>query len=281
MLTNVLQKLGQLAESGEISDFEIDASQFSPQEREAAGLLRQALKKHRAAVEHDLIKYRLTNEALGIAHWDMDVINGDPVNPANPFNWSREFRRMLGFSNESDFPNKLSSWSNRLHPEDKERTLHALEAHLTDATGKTPYDLEYRLLTKNGEYRNFRAVGLTLRDDSGVPLHVAGALEDITDSVHQQEMLENILNTVDSYIYVSDLETDEMLFVNRKMMGDYGLEESYKGEKCWKRLQENQRGRCPWHPPPFSTEVKEKVKLYLCPQRPVQDRPRDRMAGRP
>ncbi|MDR0443377.1 MAG: response regulator [Treponema sp.] len=139
--------------------------------------------------EYDLMKYRLTSDALGIAHWDMDVVDGDPINPNNQFTWSQEFRDMLRFNDEHDFPNILSSWSDRLHPEDKERTLNAFEAHIIDRTGKTPYDLEYRLLLKNGEYRWFRAFGTTLRNETGIPIRVAGALMDIEEEKQTKNQL--------------------------------------------------------------------------------------------
>ncbi|MDR1693529.1 MAG: PAS domain-containing protein, partial [Oscillospiraceae bacterium] len=196
--------------------------------------------------EYDLIKYKLTSNALGIAHWDMDVVFGDPVNPDNIFSWSQEFRHLIGFAGEEDFPNLLSSWSNRLHPDDKERVMGAFTAHITDVTGQTPYNLEYRLMTKRGEYRHFRAVGLTLRDGSGRPLKVAGALEDITERIRQQEMLGNILNAMDTYIYITDLETDEILFISKKMITDFHLGAGAEGEKCWRLLQFGQSGRCPW-----------------------------------
>jgi diguanylate cyclase (GGDEF)-like protein len=109
-------------------------------------------------------------------------VSGDPVNPKNKFTWSQEFRNMLGFDVEGDFPNVLHSWSDRLHPDDKERTLTAFEAHIADRTGNTPYDIEYRLMLKTGEYRYFRAFGETLRGDAGIPLRVAGALQDIDES---------------------------------------------------------------------------------------------------
>ena len=37
------------------------------------------------ATEYDLMKYKLTSDALGIALWDMDVVSTDPVNPDNKF----------------------------------------------------------------------------------------------------------------------------------------------------------------------------------------------------
>jgi PAS domain S-box-containing protein len=128
----------------------------------------------------------------------MDVINGDPINPNNQFTWSNEFRKMIGFTNEQDFPNLLSSWSERLHPEDKERTLNSFAAHLTDHSGKTPYNLIYRLKLKDSTYRHFHAFGAVMRDGNGVPLRVAGALEDIHDSVLTQEKLNKELENMAS-----------------------------------------------------------------------------------
>jgi len=127
-----------------------------------------------------LSKLNLMIKATRIGLWDMKVINSDPVNPENPFIWSNEFRHMLGYSDEKDFPNILSSWSNLLHHDDKERTLKAFAKHLLDKSGKTPYDLEYRLLKKDGEYSYYRASGETIRDEDGNAIHVAGALMDIT-----------------------------------------------------------------------------------------------------
>jgi PAS domain S-box-containing protein len=124
-------------------------------------------------------RYELMIEAAGIGLWDMDVVADDPVNPDNEFQWSQEFRHMLGYTDERDFPNILSSWASRLHPDDVDRTVTAFLNHLNDRTGRTPYNIEYRLQLKTGEYRWFIATGATSRDRSGIPLRVAGALRDI------------------------------------------------------------------------------------------------------
>jgi PAS domain S-box-containing protein len=132
--------------------------------------------------ELQLAKLNLVVKATKIALWDMEVVQDDPVNPDNTFVWSQEFRHMLGYTDENDFPNKLSSWSNLLHPEDKERSLNAFAAHMLDKTGKTPYDVEYRLLRKTGEYAFYRASGESIRRKDGSAVRVAGALMDITDT---------------------------------------------------------------------------------------------------
>jgi PAS domain-containing protein len=147
--------------------------------RAEVAALREELADLRARSSAEIERYALMIEAAGIGLWDMDVVADDPVNPDNEFQWSAEFRQMLGFNDERDFPNVLSSWASRLHPDDVERTVTAFLGHLNDRTGRTPYNIEYRLQLKNGGYRWFIATGATKRDRSGVPLRVAGALRDI------------------------------------------------------------------------------------------------------
>jgi PAS domain S-box-containing protein len=149
--------------------------------------MRIIIDEHQAALEYDLMKYKLTSRALGIAHWDMVLTNEDPLSPENITTYSDEFRAMLGFSGEEDFPNLLSSWGNQLAPEDFNWVLRAFLDHLNDRTGKTPFDLEYPLLLKNGETRYFHAFGSTVRDKYGGPVRIAGAMEDITERKRQEE----------------------------------------------------------------------------------------------
>lgn len=133
-----------------------------------------------------ITRFELAREMLSDGLWDMGVIAGDPVNPKNPFWWSPQFRKLLGYETVEEFPDVLESWSSRLHPEDKERSLNAFAAHLNDKSGKTPFDIEYRLKMKSGEYRWFRGRGQTRRDHHGSPLRVVGALADV-NLLHEQE----------------------------------------------------------------------------------------------
>lgn len=120
-----------------------------------------------------------SNIKMGL--WDMRVQSGDVANPDNPFEWSQDFRQMLGFENEQDFPNRLDSWSNLLHPDHKEVTLKAFEESLKDDSGMTVYDVEYQLSRKDGSYHWYRAAGDVERDADGAPLRIVGSLFDIGD----------------------------------------------------------------------------------------------------
>ncbi|QDD90211.1 methyl-accepting chemotaxis protein [Pseudomonas oryzihabitans] len=135
-------------------------------------------------------RFELVSQGSSEGLWDMEVVAGDPVNPRNAFWWSDQFRAMLGFRDERDFPNELGSWAKRLHPEDSAYVLDAFAAHMKDRSGQTPYDVQYRIALKSGEYRWVRATGATLRDERGVPLRVAGSLRDI----HEQRLRDQELD---------------------------------------------------------------------------------------
>nr|WP_046173471.1 PAS domain-containing methyl-accepting chemotaxis protein [Domibacillus indicus] len=171
-------KLRRLAKEGNLS-VRFDASLYGQEAGELAQNMNAVLEVMQAQYEDLSLRHSLVTEAIEVGLWDMTVVAGDPVNPDNAFVWSDEFRRMLGFRDEQDFPNVTSSWSSRIHPEDAGFSLQAFADHLHDHSGQTPYDIHYRLLLKNGEYRWFRATGATVRDKNGMPLRVVGALVDI------------------------------------------------------------------------------------------------------
>lgn len=156
-------------------------------------------KKERELLDTTLKRYEAIDGILAEGSWNMKVVGNDPLNPKNKFWWSQRFRELLGFNNEMDFPNVLSSWSDRLHPEDKDLTLEMFQAHILDSTDMTPFDIEYRLKKKDGNYAWFHAVGKTIRSDDGDPVLVAGAIEDITlKKSNKNELNDKISGMVDS-----------------------------------------------------------------------------------
>ena len=120
----------------------------------------------------------LMHEALGSGMWGMDF---DEEGKMTTVKWSPEFRKMIGYTDEKDFPNTLEAWSDRLHPDDREKVLQEYNDTIEDYSGQKTYDVEYRLQTKNGEWRWFHALGRLLRRENGVPLSYIGMFVDITD----------------------------------------------------------------------------------------------------
>jgi PAS domain-containing protein len=123
----------------------------------------------------------LLGRNAGVGLWDAMIHNGDPLHAESRWTWSGEFRRLIGFDRDdlSGFPNVVGSWADRLHPEDAPITFDAFMACLNDRSGRTGYDVTYRLKMRDGSYRWFRAVGGVGRDKNGVALRACGSLIDV------------------------------------------------------------------------------------------------------
>jgi PAS domain S-box-containing protein len=181
----------------------------------------------------DITEYRRVQEALRISEerlehvihgsndgfWDGRIPPNEPwYSPSTPIWYSPRVREMLGVS-EAEFPDMLESWIARLHPEDKEQTFAALEAHIER---RIPYDHEYRLLTKQGEYRWFRARGQGVWDEAGRLIRMAGSLQCITDRKRfeealrqSEELLRSIINNSTAVVYAKDADGRYLLVNSR------------------------------------------------------------------
>ena len=121
---------------------------------------------------------KILHEMLHSGMWTMDFNERGEMTDVF---WSDEFRRMLGYESEEDFPNVLESWSDLLPEDDRERVLKEYNDTISDYTGKKTYDVEYQLLTKDRGWRWFHAVGRPSRREDGSPVTYVGLFMDITD----------------------------------------------------------------------------------------------------
>ena len=125
--------------------------------------------------------------AMGSGLWSMEFDEkGEMVSCV----WSDDFRRMLGYENEEDFPNKLESWSELLHSKDKERVLREYWDTVRDYTGGKTYNVEYQLLTRKKGWRWFHAAGRLSRREDGSPITFVGLFVDIDEERRLKEQLE-------------------------------------------------------------------------------------------
>ncbi len=148
--------------------------------RERLEILRQ--------LEHETAALRMVNEIFSSGMWSMEF---NELSEMVSVNWSNEFREMLGYHDETDFPNVLESWSDLLYEEDKEHVMREFYGTIADYTGKKTYSVEYRLLTKDRGWRWFQAVGKLSRRKDGTPVTYVGIFVDIT----HQKLTDEALNT--------------------------------------------------------------------------------------
>ena len=127
------------------------------------------------------------HDAMGSGLWSMEFNEQAEMISCT---WTDVFRKMLGYENENDFPNRLESWSDLLHEEDKERIIKEYWDTVMDYTGEKTYDVEYRLLTRHAGWRWFHSAGRLSRREDGSPVTFTGLFVDIDVEKKLEEKLE-------------------------------------------------------------------------------------------
>ena len=97
---------------------------------------------------------------------------------------SGDLRAVIGFSHE-DVLDQPNLWAERLHPEDRDRTITAIEARRNSGSSS----IEYRWRCADGGYKHFLDQAVLLRDSEGRPIEFAGTLTDISEQRSLQTQL--------------------------------------------------------------------------------------------
>ena len=91
------------------------------------------------------------------------------------------------------------------------------------------YEREERWIRKDGQTEWISISVRLMRDISGQPLHFLPMIQNITDRKRIEEALRlsherflTVLDSIDATIYVVDMETYEILFMNQHMIQYYG-----------------------------------------------------------
>jgi len=104
--------------------------------------------------------------------------------PRSPDYVSGDLRAITGFAYE-EVAARPELWTERIHPDDRNRVLACLESRLK--TGR--FSIEYRWKCADGTYRHFLDQAVLLKDSEGNPFEFAGTLTDISE----QRLLESQL----------------------------------------------------------------------------------------
>ena len=143
--------------------------------------------------------------------WDWNLVTGFLY-------YSPRYQELLGYA-ENELQPVRDAFETHLHRDDRRVTMEALYAHFKQ---QAPYDVEYRLRTKLGEYRWFHARGKATFDPKGKPLRFTGSLRDISRRKQTEFALERTQNFLDAVIegipqplFVKDSQHRWVLFNQR------------------------------------------------------------------
>lgn len=111
--------------------------------------------------------------------WDWNIRTGEVF-------FSTRWKAMRGYE-AHELPNALDEWRSRIHPDDLERVLQAIDAYL-DRRCREYYE-EYRVQRKDGSYMWVLDRGVALWNEDGTPIRMAGSESDITERKRAEEAL--------------------------------------------------------------------------------------------
>lgn len=219
-----------------IADMELAESLFHLFAERAAAELerRQADRELREAA----LKYRIV--ADNTSNWEFWV------DPHGKFIYtSPSCQRITGHS-----PDEFLVDPDLLH-----RMLHAddkvlMENHNHDMRSDGNLgEVEFRIVHADGGLRWLHHVCQPMFDDTGTFLGRRGSNIDITarkeaeDALRTQfDQISTIFDALNALVYVSDLASDELLYLNRYGTSLFG--EGWRGKKCYEVLQSGQAGVC-------------------------------------
>lgn len=159
---------------------------------EFIGIITDITTAHNNVKELDISTKRhdAIDSILNEGSWSMNVIDGDIANPENPFWYSEQFRRLLGFKGEQDFPNVPSSYSDRIHEQDRDRVMEQILHHVRAGVHQAPLQMEFRIRHADGDYRWFCMTVTSVFNSAQKPVVVAATVLDVTEQKRSREIFE-------------------------------------------------------------------------------------------
>ena len=129
-----------------------------------------------AALRASEERYRLAEQATNDVLWDWNYLTGE-------FTWSSSAARV--FVNESEAPD-LAWWIDRIHVDDKERTLVAFDRAIEG--GAESWSGNYRMRRADGRYVDLLARAFIVRKNER-PVRIIGSWIDLTEMTSLQAQL--------------------------------------------------------------------------------------------
>ncbi len=135
--------------------------------------LERLVEERTSELQNSRRRFQLAIEGSQDGIWDWQPTEGKAY-------WSPRMFEQLGYeSNEIPVPKE--SFFDMMHPDDVAETTRRLNKHLHEGE---PYEVEFRLKKKSGDYRWFKSTGQAQWDEAGNPVRVVGSHEDI----HEKKM---------------------------------------------------------------------------------------------
>jgi two-component system sensor histidine kinase UhpB len=130
-------------------------------------------------------RFEAINNATNDAVWDHDLVTGETF-------YNNRLLLIFGYTKE-DVKNNESWWFDNIHPDDRDRVKNKIDKNLKDIAPL--WQDEYMFRCKDGTYKIVKDRSYIVRDITGKPLRLIGAMNDITNErTLQQEIVQEKLD---------------------------------------------------------------------------------------
>src|SRR6266404_4510572 len=160
-----------------------------------------------AALRESEAKLKQAQQLANIGYWERDLI-------ADRITWSKETSRILGLESFRGVPNQ-AQLREFIHPDDREHHQQILDEALQ---GGGLFDVEFRFVRPDGNMRFVHVRDEIERDESGKPIRMFGAVQDVTqrkqaeDAVREsQQLVRLVLETLPVGVAVTNRAGDIVL----------------------------------------------------------------------
>lgn len=150
-------------------------------------------------------RYTVVTKATNNIIWDWDF-------KKNKVSWGESLTKIFGYP---DLENHSTWWTDKIHPEDKERVAQKFNEFL-ESSNKEKWSDEYRIITESGSIRHIYDRGYMLFNKKGKPIRMIGSLEDISERKISEEQLKELnlqINKRVEELAVSNAELEQFAYI--------------------------------------------------------------------
>jgi len=158
-------------------------------------------------------RYETVAQATSDTIWDWDIIS-------DIIQYNYGMNQVFGYK-LSEIANVTNWWNTKLHPDDAEKVTGGLAQAFTSKSNHL--QLDYRFLCADGKYKHILDRALIIRDESGKPVRVIGAMQDVTRQKEEEQWLrltESVLKYATDAVLIFEAEANEnqqrkLVYVNQ------------------------------------------------------------------
>jgi PAS domain S-box-containing protein len=161
--------------------------------------------EHAVQIQTALLETAAADGQLGLWSWDPTT----NIRTAND-SWCQ----MTGYT-QDEWRAQDDPWPQRVHPEDRAAVLAAMQALVDGSQQVFPEDIEYRFLTKRGDWRWFAARARVVeRDAAGATTRIVGRTLDVTAHKRVRQFLQETQSAAGVGGWELDLRTGELTWTD-------------------------------------------------------------------